>query len=535
MVLPRIVFRCDASSSIGSGHVMRCRTLARQLQIHGSDVTFICRRAPGDLISLLSQEFQVLSLPALHSCSLDKPIKLEDHSDLKFSFSELDSSQSLLVLNNTSITSINWLVVDHYGLDCLWEERMTQGLKGLTVSPRLLIIDDLANRSHNADILLDQNFHDSAAHTRYSGLLSDSCRQLLGPHYALLNPEYPLLHSSTPRRNTLNRLLVFFGSTDPSNLTSLVLKALAHPQASHLCVDVVLGAHSPHFSSVSSLISALPNATLHTFLPSLAALICRADLAIGACGSTTWERACLGLPTLAVTIAENQLPSALVLHDSGFIKLLGDFSTLNIENIQSALFPLLSDLSILKPCKALTDGWGASRLATAMLGPNGSLKLRPVRQEDEYLLFRWANDPSVRANSFSHDKISLSEHSRWFRALLFDESRFLYIAYLPDGCPIGQIRFDLSPELDHEQRRSVVLSFSLDLAARGHGLSLPLVQLGLIALTRVLGSEIIVVAEVLHTNKASNICFDRCGFILESLAPSSSSAPTVNRWIWRSE
>jgi len=302
---PPILIRADASLSIGSGHVMRCRTLARELYRRGTAITFLCRRQPGDLIRLLGQEFPVLALPEL-PLAANAGLQGRDLYGAWLGCSqEQDAADCLRALNQADIHSASWLVVDHYGLDASWEDQLLAGLAG-DAAPRLLVIDDLADRPHQADLLLDQNFFGDATETRYAGLVPDHCRQLLGPHYALLGPDYAQLHPLVPPRTELRRVLVFFGGVDSSNLTGRALKALMDPALADLAVDVVLGLQSPHRQAVEELVARRPYTTLHGPLPSLAGLIARADLAIGGGGATTWERCCLGLPTILVVCALNQ-------------------------------------------------------------------------------------------------------------------------------------------------------------------------------------------------------------------------------------
>ena len=308
--MKRILIRCDASLSIGSGHVIRCRTLARELHRGGAEVSFLCRRQPGDLISLLEQEFSVLGLPeqSLVACTQSEGRDL--YSAWLGCSQEQDASQCLEILAAAGIYTTNWLVVDHYGLDARWEARLLAGLSGDDTPPRLLVIDDLADRLHKADLLLDQNFFGKTTDCRYRGLVPAPSCQLLGPHYALLGPEYAQFHPLVSPRTELRRVLVFFGGVDPGNLTGRALEALLDPALADLAVDVVLGLQSAHRKAVEELVVSRPYTTLHDPLPSLAGLIARADLAIGGGGATTWERASLGLPSLVVALAANQLPVA---------------------------------------------------------------------------------------------------------------------------------------------------------------------------------------------------------------------------------
>ena len=514
--MTHILIRCDASLLIGSGHVMRCRTLARELQRRGAEVSFLCRRQPGALITLLEEEFAVLALPEQPLLPCDGLKGRNLYSSLLGCSQDQDAAQCLGVLAEAGIISANWLVVDHYGLDACWEAQLLKGLSESDEAPNLLVIDDLADRPHKADLLLDQNFFGEATHQRYQDLVPLHCRQLLGPQYALLGPEYAQLHPLVPPRSRLRRVLVFFGGVDPDNLSGLALEALLDPALAELAVDVVLGLQSPHRQAVEELVARRPNTTLHGPLPSLAGLITRADLAIGAGGATTWERACLRLPSLVVAIAENQLPFSEALDQAGHLQLLGDGARVTAEQIRSALLPLITEPKLGKAVTALTDGWGSPRLAMAMLGPQGAINLRPAIAADEALLLHWANDPQVRANNFSQEPIAPKDHHQWFQEGLTDSNRLLLIAATADGCPFGQIRFGRQPASALADSREAAVDLSLDRCARGNGLALELVRLGLQVLEHRWGPGSESMAEVLTSNTTSNACFVRAGFTSDS-------------------
>ena len=513
-----ILIRCDASLSIGSGHVMRCRTLARELHRRGAVVTFLCRRQSGDLISLLEPEFPVLPLPELPLLATDGLVGRDLYQAWLGCSQERDAADCLQVLGTAGISHSDWFVVDHYGLNASWESLLLEGLAG-EAPPKLLVIDDLADRTHKADLLLDQNFFGEATEHRYEDLVPQQCLQLLGPHYALLGTEYAQLHSVVPDRTELRRLLVFFGGVDSGNLTSRTLEALLDPALAHLAVDVVLGRQSPHRQVVEDLVSQRPFTTLHEPKPSLAGLIARADLAIGAGGATTWERACLKLPSLVVAIAANQVPFAEALQQAGHLQLLGDAAMVSAEQIRAALLARIVDPGPHDAGGNLTDGMGVSRLALAMLGPQVPITLRSAIAGDEALLLRWANDPQVCASSFSPDSIAPSEYHNFFLKGLVDPNRLMLVATAEDGCPIGQIRFDRQP---HPMQGGVAVAnvdLSLDRCAHGFGLTADLVRLGLQAMEQTWGPGIKVVAEVITNNASSNACFSRGGFVQEAVSP----------------
>jgi UDP-2,4-diacetamido-2,4,6-trideoxy-beta-L-altropyranose hydrolase len=368
--MQHILFRVDASVTIGSGHVMRCRTLAREMRRRGANITFLCRRQRGDMIALLGREFTVLALPerplSATQTSAGLPLAGRDlYSAWLGCRQEVDVADCLEALHQEDVKVPSWLVVDHYGLDAAWETQIIESLAGRT-QPRLLAIDDLADRAHSADLLLDQNFFGDATTQRYRGRLTKHCRQLLGPQYALLGDEYSQLHPFAPIRTELARILVFFGGGDLHNLTSKALKALMIPELDNLAVDVVLGHQMQNNIEVEDLVSKRMHTTLHHNLPSLSALILRADLSIGAGGSTTWERMCLGLPSISFPIALNQIDSCMNLSKHLCSPWMNSDPHLEVADISRMILDCLRNPKILQQHSAraysLCDGKGVSRV-----------------------------------------------------------------------------------------------------------------------------------------------------------------------------
>lgn len=514
-----IVIRTDSSQLIGSGHVIRCRNLARELRRRNAEVIFVCRRQAGDLIDLIEREFIVLTLPE-HSLAATERESGDTLKDRELYKAWLGCSQSqdaedtLKVLYQAKIKKPNWIVVDHYGLDADWEKRVKDGFTS-THEPKVFVIDDLADRPHHADLLLDQNYIGIATETRYAGLVNKTCQLLLGPHYALVGQEYAQLHPRARDRKKLRRLLVFFGGVDPHNLTEQTLQVLMDSAFADLRVDVVLGNQSHHRRNVEKLVECRPHTTLHCQVPSLAELILNADLAIGAGGTNTWERLCLRLPTLVITFGDDQELIAQALNRSGYIKHLGSVKHMNWKKIKDTLVEFQSkNLPIIND--TLTDGWGISRLCNALMRDTKQIQLRHACNEDEALLLRWANDPAVRAKSFSPDKIEPSEHHRWFEEGLRSSNRIHFIFEDSTGCPIGQIRFDRKSKGEFGKPIIALIDISLDACVRGSGLAKQLVRLGLEALEKEWGSNVEAVAKVLDFNLASQATFLGSGFTKES-------------------
>lgn len=369
----KVVFRCDASLAIGSGHVIRSRTLARELSHRGGQVWFVCRRQPGDLVDLLREEFTVLDLPP-HQGQPGAAAELHGLAGRALYRAWLgcppleDARDSAGALARAAIGPCDWLVSDHYGLDTSWKIEL-QRLLASTWAPagtRWLVIDDLADRPLAADLLLDQNYFGAETQQRYRDLLPPRCLPLLGPRHALLGPEFATLHDLLPRRTELGRVLLFCGGVDESDLTGLALQVLAAPSCRHLAVDVVLGSQCPHRGRIAAQVSLRPGTTLHLQVPTLAGLMARADLAIGAGGATTWERACLGLPSVVAVDGENQRPIRDALAAEGYV-LAWDGRKESLALILAELQASPQRLSSLSgACYGLTSGAGAQLCASAM-------------------------------------------------------------------------------------------------------------------------------------------------------------------------
>ena len=512
-----VLIRCDASLAIGSGHVMRCRNLARALQQHGDEVLFLCRERQGDLINLLAEEFVVLGLPALpdpEPC-LEGLEGRDLYSSLLGCSQSQDADDCLNAIELADSGLIDWLITDHYGLDQAWERRICDGLSEMYGKrPRSLVFDDLADRPHQADVLVDPNRLESSAYAAYRPLVPAGCRLLLGPAYAPLDSLYGKLQPLAPKRCSLKRMLVFFGGVDQANHTAIALQALGHPDVCDLTVDVVLGTAAPHQTTVMKLVQQRPQTQLHSGLPSLAGLILRADLAIGAAGTASWERAALALPTLVTPVAENQRQGAQALADAGAALLIdleraADPGVVIIEAIRAMQKQpeLLQQLSA--RARSLGDGRGLNRLLTTMVGPNQGLRLRPTTLADEHLYLAWANEPEVRQQSFNTAPIPIKQHQYWFRSRLQSRDALLRVLVDATDLPLGQIRFERRPT----ERGRAMIGFSLDPVARGYGLASELLRLGLAELARQWGGQVVAYGEVRITNSASASAFLRAGFI----------------------
>jgi|SRR5690606_34939266 len=360
-----VAFRADASVQIGTGHVMRCLTLADELARLGHHCLFICRDHEGHLGDLItSRGYDLILLPVCGNKSIEMNGNGPDNYArwLGVEWQE-DARQTLDALTTCAP---DWLVVDHYGLDAEWENTLANAVGNI------MVIDDLANRPHDCALLLDQNVLDQAITKRYARLTRERCTLLLGPKYALLRPEYAQLAKSLPKRDGgISRILIFVGGSDPHHLTERYLSALTAPKFKHLFVDVVVGKNHPGPAIVESLVNARAKTRLYSGLPGLAALMVRADLMLGAGGATNWERMCLGLNSVVTSVASNQDAINLTLAHQGLIEFLGSAENLTDTAVLCAIESALKNPEVNTKRSALmrevVDGQGTEYVVRELL------------------------------------------------------------------------------------------------------------------------------------------------------------------------
>jgi UDP-2,4-diacetamido-2,4,6-trideoxy-beta-L-altropyranose hydrolase len=438
----KIAFRVDASVQIGTGHFMRCLTLADELARRSAQIRFISRYLPDYLAKLLAAKGYELEL--LDNTKNEAVFDELAHAQWLGCSQAEDAESSLKVLSDRAW---DWLIVDHYALDCRWESRLRPVVRNI------LAIDDIADRQHDCDVLLDQNYY-ADMNIRYAGKVPEYCRLLLGPRYALLREEFrELRRQVSPRKDTVQRILVFFGGMDADNYTGRAVQLLAETGVADVQVDVVIGAQHPCREAIED--ACLRHHFIcHVQTNRMAELMAAADLSIGAGGGATWERCCLGLPAIAICTAENQRKQVADAAAEGLVyapdlkyqfdQVIGRHIISLIEN--GALRQLIS-----RNAMQAVDGKGVLRVVSSM-GCSG-IVIRAARTDDSEDLFVWRNHPSIRAVSRNSGLISWEGHRRWFTALLSDPNRMLLIGQR-DGAAAGVVRFDIQ---NHQAEVSIYL------------------------------------------------------------------------------
>jgi UDP-2,4-diacetamido-2,4,6-trideoxy-beta-L-altropyranose hydrolase len=470
MAEPRIaIFRTDASVAIGGGHVRRCIVLADALAEAGWRVRFVCGAASCAVVPALTASGYAITEPAVFE-------KAPERCDL--------------------------LVVDDYRLDAAFE-RAARGW-----AARILVIDDLANRAHDGDVLLDQ----SPGRTReaYAGLVPQGCDLLLGAPYALLDARFRIARRRRKPIGKVERMYVNFGTTDTANATSLALDAIAAAQLGAE-IDIVIGSAAPHLAALRGKIASLgAGATLHVDLDDVAALMRNADLAIGAGGVGALERCALGLPSAILTVADNQHQNARALDASGAAVYWGDIGNQSVDELAAALKRLAADRAgrsaMSATAAALVDGLGAARARMSCAAPlrakDGRIvTLRQAVFADAGAMLAWQSAPGARAYARNPAAPKPEEHERWLKAKLADPN-CIFNVVLCGGEPVGILRFDRLAARDASE-----VSILITAERQGLGIGGAALALG----RRLLPQERIVAA-IHPENRASIRMFAAAGY-----------------------
>ncbi len=474
-----LIIRADASVAMGTGHVMRCLALAQAWRDFGGDCVFAMAESTAASEARIGDEkFEFVSITA-------SPGSPQDAAQLV----------QLGLARHAS-----WIVVDGYQFDVEYQRKAkAAGLK-------LLVIDDTGHISaYVADMVLDQNAH--AKENLYQNRETYT-RLLLGSRYAMLRREFKAWREWHRKIAPDGRkVLVTIGGSDPDNLTLIAIRALRLLAEDKLEATVVVGWSSPYADQIeaeirgtSGSIRLLKNAS------NMPELMADADVAISGAGSTCWEMCALGLPAIVIDVAENQRPIAQELDRRGIAIHLGSSRDVTAEKMAAQLKTLLASreqrAAMSERGRNLVDGRGAERVASAMTA--ASLRLRRVQAEDCELLFAWANDPEVRASSFSSEVILWERHQEWFRKEMADPNALLYVVIGPNDGPIGQVRYDI------DGPRALV-SISLGAGFRGKGYGGKCLSLAVEELFRSTSATLID-AYVKPANESSLRMFLRAGF-----------------------
>jgi len=442
-----VFFRVDASIQIGSGHVMRCLTLANALKNEGANCTFICREHSGNILALIqSKGHGVVALPTKEAnIALTSQHPRQEYLSWLGATPDEDAGQTIAAIQSLTVDKPTWLIVDHYALDRNWEEQLR------LYCQKIMVIDDLADRQHDCDLLLDQTF--GRDECDYQALVPEHCTILTGSYYALLRPEFAQWREYSLQRRQqpqLKQLLITLGGVDKDNVTGQVLTALATSQLPNDCqITIVMGEHAPWLKSIRAQAQQLPWPTeVKINVTHMAELMANSDFCIGAAGSTTWERCCLGLPTIQYVIAENQKKIATQLQLINAILWLKEINTINKQIILAKSYQKKLTFS----CAIICDGQGTQKITKKIFNlnqDNEELRLHPISIDDNVFL-KSLQTPEIRKFFKSSRTPNDNEHQVWFHAIYNSKESLIFLIE-HHRKNVGMIRVDninsSSPEI----------------------------------------------------------------------------------------
>jgi UDP-2,4-diacetamido-2,4,6-trideoxy-beta-L-altropyranose hydrolase len=454
----RIAIRVDASARIGLGHLLRCLALAQAMRLLDVHVCFVTRELGLDSVSRLQAGgFAVHLLPAPEAAVGPNGPEASPHADWLEVPASQDADETAAALHSTA--PWHWVVVDHYALDASWH-RAVAAATGASIA----VIDDLADRPLAAALLVDHNLAEPDHRQKYAERLAPDTDVLGGPRFALLGPAYAQAARCAPGAE-VRRIGIFLGGTDPAKLSAVALRACREVAGFRGAIELVSTRANPRHAELRTLAASWPDTTLSLDLPDLAAFFARHDLQIGAGGGATWERCCIGAPTLALVAAANQLAVVPQLERLGAVAALPAGIAPTVETVGRTLRALIDDGSrrtaLAARARKLVDGHGAMRVALRLAAR--TLHVRPATMADSECMHRWRNHPATRAVSRTALPIDYTEHQRWLARTLADSRRLLLIGEIGPRS-VGVIRFD--------RHDGDIAEVSLYLDPELHGLSL---------------------------------------------------------------
>jgi UDP-2,4-diacetamido-2,4,6-trideoxy-beta-L-altropyranose hydrolase len=341
------LFRLDASYTIGNGHLVRCMTLAKSLLKQQFTVVFICADISDSLVQLIVSDSIILE-------------KIDSFKD-----ELIDASNVIKVLDKYPQ---GLMVVDHYKLNITWHQIISRNVH------KIIVLDDLANRPLFCHLIINSGCFNKGA---YQMLIPDFCEKMLGPEFVILKSEY-IYYQKKHCQEQIKKVLIFMGGADSKNVTSKIIEAFSDRTFDAINFDLVIGSSNLRKSEIEKLVAAKTNFTIYQNRPHLADLMQSADIAIGAGGTSVWERICVGLPSSIITLEENQVALTEHLGDMGLVAYMGHYDVVTTHMINQFLVNEISYGKLRKQFKEanrLCDGLGVSRIIQKILAMSPNLKI----------------------------------------------------------------------------------------------------------------------------------------------------------------
>ena len=335
-----LFIRVDASPEIGIGHIMRCLTLAQELKNNFDKIIFLTQKNSSDFTeTIMKNEFEVIFISANNDSDIIKNIV------------------------TTNSVNKNFLLIDHYNVDSNFESSLKNTFE------KIFVIDDLANRKHDCDLLIDQNYYRDLNH-RYEKLIQNDTITLLGPKYAIIRSEFRSINKKTIKKNSqIKKILISFGGSDPTNECKKSLDALCSIENNQFEIVAIVGIYNNKFEQLKKLYEKYSNIKIYRHVNDLSLLMLNSDLFIGAGGTTTWERFYMGLPSIVTIISDDQKESIEFLSDMGHVINLGLAKNVTsktyVQTLQKPNFDLIYNMSINN--QKLVDGNGSNRIKSQII------------------------------------------------------------------------------------------------------------------------------------------------------------------------
>ena len=406
----KIVVRVDGGAEIGGGHIVRCLTLAQAARARGHDVVFVCvkdtmtsylKRDAFEVVELLPQDFVPEASPA-HAAWLRLPWGI-------------DAARTAKVLE---ACNADWLIWDHYGLDARWVDAIKEH-----TAVKTLAIDDLDDRALGADLILDQ--------TRLSGRHTDAGgAAMIGPSFALLRPEFAQAREAAlaHRKGPVRRIIVTPGLLDAAGLAPLALDALEDWGGE---VEVIMGHASQSRAAVEQRVAGRTGWRMTLDANDMPERMATADLCIGAAGMSTWERCCLGLPTVVIGVAANQMPVCQAIDAKGAAICLSFDDARSAQRLKAAVDAAGERTEgMARAAAQLCDGKGTQRVLDCL-----EATLRPLSRSDAHRVYDWRSASHVQTASLNQSLFSFESHLAWMDQVL-NRTDGVWRIY-EEGPPIG--------------------------------------------------------------------------------------------------
>jgi UDP-2,4-diacetamido-2,4,6-trideoxy-beta-L-altropyranose hydrolase len=429
---------------------MRCIALAQAWRERGGRVEFLSRCDSKWLRKRIRQEgFKLVAVKSPHPCP-------EDYE------------QTINCVQKDVSEHSPWLILDGYHFDPAYQRAVREA------QINSILIDDHNHHSeYHPKILLNQNIH--APGLQY--VCDADTVQLAGVKYVLLRREFLRYRSrGKAQPEKARKILVTLGGADPENVTLKVLRALQMFEHGEFEVRIVVGPDNPHLQSLEQELKGFEHILiLHN--PDIPSLMTWADLAVSAGGSTCWELAFMGVPFLAITMAQNQEELAAGLDAESAAVNLGWFHEIDLHNIVEAVEELVYSPAerarLSRKGWDLVDGLGVDRILTVMRWlepgvPAAEPLVRPVEPGDVLQLWRLANDKDVRRNAFNPEPIPLENHLKWFGEKLESTESAIYVSEIA-GVVVAQARYD-------KKQNSAEIDYAVIPACRGKGLGRRIIE-----------------------------------------------------------